>query len=219
MSLLSSSSYQSYRSAPTGRQPRAKTTMGCHRTDGIAEYNLANDSSPSHLGTVQVTRAQPGSARAQPNLRLLHRAAPSRCAIAIITAAAVLPLLPVSAAHCRCAIATAIAVPLLLLLPLPHNVPYFAAAATAAEAYFLLQWQWQPKPRGCSQPETASAQPKSHWRSPSLRGSILSYAQLPFDCYVYNGAMPLFVAQCVRCRRLFGGTSQIKAAIIKRHNV
>ncbi len=119
---------------------------GCHRTDGIAEYNLANDSSPSHLSAAQVTRAQPESARAQPNLRLLHCAAPSRCAIATITAAAVLPTLPDSAAHCCCAIATAIAVLLLLPLPLPRDVLYFAAAATAAAAYFLLQWQRQPKP-------------------------------------------------------------------------
>ncbi len=93
------------------------------------------------MGAAQVTRAQPESARAQPNLRLLHRAAPSRCTIATITAAAVLPLLPVSTAHCRYAIATAIAVPLLLLLLLPRDVLYFAAAATAAAAYFLLQQQ------------------------------------------------------------------------------
>jgi hypothetical protein len=128
--------------------------------DGIAEYNLANDSSPSHLGSAQVTRAQPESAWVQPDLRLLHRAAPLRCAIATITAAAVLPTLPVSAAHCCCAIATAIAVPLLLPLPLPRNVPYFAAAATAAAAYFLLQRQWQLKPQRRSQPETARAQLK-----------------------------------------------------------
>jgi hypothetical protein len=114
--------------------------------DRIAEYNLADDSSPSHLGAAQVTRVQPKSSRVQPDLRLLHHAAPLRCAIATITAAAVLPTLPVSAAHCCCAIATAIAFPLLLLLPLPHNVPYFAAAATAAAAYFLLQRQQQPKP-------------------------------------------------------------------------
>ncbi len=145
--------------------------MGCHRTDGIAEYNLADDSSPSHLGAAQVTRTQPESARAQPNLRLLHRAAPSCCAIATITAAAVLPMLPVSAAHCRCAIATAIAVSLLLPLPLPRDVPYFVAAATAAEAYFLLQRQRQPKPQGRSQPETARAQLKPQRRSPSHKGA------------------------------------------------
>jgi hypothetical protein len=137
--------------------------------DGIAEYNLANDSSPSHLGAAQVMRAQPESAWAQPDLRLLHRAAPLRCAIATITAAALLPTLPVSAAHCHCAIATAIAVLLLLPLPLPRDVPYFAAAATAAAAYFLLQWQ--PKPQGRSQPETARAQLKLRGRSPSHKGT------------------------------------------------
>ncbi len=145
--------------------------MGCHCTDGIAEYNLADDSSPSHLGAAQVTRAQPESARAQPNLRLLHHAAPLRCSIATITAAAVLPTLPVSAAHCCCVIATAIAVLLLLLLPLPRDVPYFATAATAAAAYFLLQQQRQPKPQGCSQPETARAQLKPQGRSPSHEGA------------------------------------------------
>ena len=144
---------------------------GCHCTGGVAEYNLANDSNPSHLGAAQVTRAQTKSARAQPNLRLLHCAAPSRCTIATITAAAVLSTLPVSAAHCRCAIATAIAVPLLLPLPLPRNVPYFAAAATAATAYFLLQRQRQPKPQGRSQPETARAQLKPQGRSPSHKGT------------------------------------------------
>jgi hypothetical protein len=192
---------------------------GCCCTDGITECNLANDSSPSHLGAAQVTRAQPESARAQPNLRLLHCAVPSRCAIATITATAMLPMLPVYAAHCHCAIATAIAVPLLLPLLLPCDVPYFAAAATAATAYFLLQRQWQPKPQGRSQPETARVQLKPRGGSPSLRGSIPSHAHLPFDCCVYSSAIPLFVAQCVRCRRLFGGTSHINAAIIKWHAV
>jgi hypothetical protein len=86
-------------------------------------------------------RVQPESARVQPDSCLLHRTAPSRCTIATIIVTAVLPTLPVSTAYCRCAIATAIAVPLLLPLPLPRDVPYFAAAATAAAAYFLLQRQ------------------------------------------------------------------------------
>jgi hypothetical protein len=124
--------------------------MGCCCTDGIAEYNLANDSSPSHEGAAQVTRVQPESARAQPNLHLLHCAAPLHCAITTITATAVLPMLPISAAHCRCTIATVIAVPLLLLLPLPRDVPYFAAASTAAAAYFLLQRQRQPSHKGAA---------------------------------------------------------------------
>jgi hypothetical protein len=87
----------------------------------------------------------------------------------------VLPTLPISAAHCCCAIATAIAtaiaVPLLLPLLLPRNVPHFAATATAATAYFLLQRQWQPKPRGRSQPETARAQLKPRGHSPSHKGA------------------------------------------------
>jgi hypothetical protein len=176
-------------------------TMGCCRTDRIAKYNLANDSSPSHLGAAQVTRAQPESARAQPDLRLLHRAAPLRCAIATITAAAVLPTLRISAAHCRCAITTAIANPLLLPLPLPHNVPYFAAAATATAAYFLLQRQQQPKSQGCSQPETARAQLKPRGHSPSHKGA----AQV---CEGVSQAMPschlivvFTAAQCPYLRR------------------
>jgi hypothetical protein len=104
-------------------------------------------------------------------MQLLAAAAPLRCAIAIITAAVVLPTLPISAAHCRCAIATAIAVPLLLPLLLPRNVPYFAATATAATAYFLLQRQRQPKPQGRSQPETARAQLKLRGHSPSHKGA------------------------------------------------
>jgi hypothetical protein len=116
--------------------------------------------SPSHEGAAQVCK---GAAQ----LAL----APSRCNIAIISAAAVLPTLPVSAAHCHCAIATAIAVPLLLPLLLPHDVPYFAAIATAAAAYFLLQRQQQPKPQGRSLPETARAQLKPQGCSPSHKGA------------------------------------------------
>ncbi len=80
--------------------------------DGIVEYNLANNSSPSHEGAAQVTRAQPKSARAQPNSRLLHRAATllslvplpccQRCPFPLPTATAPLPLPLLSRYCCRC---------------------------------------------------------------------------------------------------------------------
>jgi hypothetical protein len=73
----------------------------------------------------QATRAQPKARGRSPSLQghSPTRTAPLCCAIATITATAMLPTLPVSAAHCCCAIAIAIAAPLLPPLPLPRDVP------------------------------------------------------------------------------------------------
>jgi hypothetical protein len=201
-------------------------TTGCCCMDGIAEYNLANDSSPSHLGAAQVTRVQPKSTRVQPNFSL----APSRCAIALCNryhychcrAANVARFhcpLPLCHCHCHCcpaAVAAAAATQCPLLCRRHHCCCSIlsAAAAVAAQAT-----KAQPA-RDCKGAAQATrAQPKSQKRSPSLRGSIPSHAQLPFDCCVYSSEMPLFAVQCMKCRRLFGGTSHINTIIIKWRNV
>ncbi len=173
------------------------------------------------MTAAQATWEQPKSRGRSPSLQgrsptcacsiaLRHRAAPSLpllllpcsqcCPFPLPTAAAPLPLPLLSCLLCRhrhC-----------------HRSILSAAAAAATQAT-----RAQPA-RDCKGAAQATrAQPKSRGRSPSLQGSIPSHAQLPFDCCVYSGAMPLFAARCVRCRHLFGGTPHINAAIIKRRDV
>jgi hypothetical protein len=198
--------------------------------DVVARTGLRSTTLP--MTAAQATWAQPKSRGRSLSLRghsptcacsiaLRHRAVPS------------LPLLPLPCCqrcpfccplplrycHCHCcpaavAAATAMQCPLLCRRRHCHCSILSAAAAAAAQAT-----RAQPA-RDCKGAAQATrAQPKSRGRSPSLQGSIPSHAQLLFDCCVYSGAMPLFAAQCVRCRRLFGGTSHIKAAIIKRRDV
>ncbi len=201
-------------------------TTGCRCTGGIAKYNLANDSSPSHLGAAQVTRAQPESARAQPEIAL----APSRCAIALrhcyhycrcraANAACFRCPLPLRHCHCHCCSRCCCHCRCHAMSLLCHRRHCCRSILSAAVAVAAQATRAQPA-RDCkSAAQATRVQPKSQERSPSLRGSIPSHAQLPFDCCLYSGAMPLFAAQCVRCRQGDGGTSHINAAIIKRHNV
>ncbi len=127
--------------------------------------------------------------------------------------------LPLRHCHCHCcpaAVAAAAATRCPLLCRRRHCRHSILSAAAAAAAQAM---RAQPA-RDCK--GTAQAmrvQSKSRGCSPSLRGSIPSHAQLPFDCCVYSGAMSLFTARCVRCHHLFGSTSHINAAIIEQRDV
>ncbi len=156
--------------------------MGCRCTDGIAEYNLANDSSPSHEGAAQVTREQPESARAQLNLRLFHHAALllpllpllccQRCPFPLPTAAAPLPLSLLSRCCCRCrchAMSSTLPPP---PLPPQHTFCCTGSGSPSHEGAASQRLQGRSSSHeGAAQ--VTRAQPKSQGRSPSAAVSVI----------------------------------------------